>query len=350
MTATLRYVPADPGGVVSVDRMRLYALPARTGVPLVDTTATTAQADGSWLIAMTEQSAGTYYARTTVSYTDGPTLEDNNDTVTFPLVTAAQPGDPIAPWVTVGALQADPRLSGLTEAILILAAQAATEVLWGLSGRQFGGLRTSDVLVLPPACGCDHARIGRSDMWGGASSALGGIGGSWPFGWIFGCACRAEVALPDRPVTGIVRVSIDGVTVAPAGYRLDDNATLVRVDGAYWPLTGSGLADTARPRMRVVYLWGLTPPAAGVLAAQTYATEIALAAAGSSDCRLPDRVTRITRQDVEKTFADPTVLVEKGLTGLTTVDVWTHSVNPRGHSGTKPRVLTPDLPRMRRTS
>jgi hypothetical protein len=262
-------------------------------------------------------------------------------------MTAAAVGDPIAPWVTGATLQADPRLVSIDIAKLDTWAQAATEILWGLSGRQFSGLRTGDVLVLPPACGCDiGAAVGRSDMWG----AQGGLVGYWPIGWIFGCSCRAEVTLPDRPVLSITEVTIDGAVLDPAGYRLDDNAVLVRTDGSYWPLVGTGIADTTTPRMHVTYEWGLAPPAAGVLAAQAYATELVLAGVGSTECRLPDRVTSITRQDVLTTFADPTVLLEHGMTGLNTVDAWVHSVNPRAHSGARPRVLSPDLPRIRRTS
>lgn len=264
-------------------------------------------------------------------------------------MTAAAVGDPIAPWVTGVTLQADPRLAALDVDKLDLAAQAATEILWALSGRQFSGLRAGDVLVLPPACGCDvGAAVGRSDMWG-AQSSLGGLAGYWPIGWIFGCSCRAEVTLPDQPVRSITSVTIDGTVIPPSGYRLDDNAILVRTDGSYWPLVGVGLTDTSAPRMHVVYVWGHEAPSGGVQAAQVYATELALAAAGSTDCRLPDRVTSITRQDVIKTFADPTVLLEHGLTGLTFVDSWVGSVNPRAHSGSRPRVLSPDLPRIRRT-
>lgn len=348
MTAqTVTYRPADPLGVTSVDRLRLYTDAARTGTAAVDVGPAVQQPDLSWIFTLPDGiTAGTYYARTTVTYSDASVSDDLTDTIDLPIVAAAQPGDPIAAWVTVAELQTDTRIASVDAAVLARSAQAASEVLWALSGRQFGGLRSADILVLPPACGCDQASPGRSVMWGASSSSLGG---AWPFGWIFGCACRAEITLPDRPVTGIVRVSIDGLTVAPAGYRLDDNATLVRVDGSYWPLTGSGIADTATPRMRVVYLWGLVPPVAGVLAARAYATELALAATGSSDCRLPDRVTSITRQDVIKTFADPQQLVENGLTGLTGVDLWVRSVNPRGQTGTRPRVLSPDIPRMRRT-
>lgn len=262
-------------------------------------------------------------------------------------MTAAAVGDPIAPWVTGATLHTDPRLAAIAIPTLDLAAQAATENLWALSGRQFSGLRTGDVLVLPPACGCDiGAAVGRSDMW----SSQGGMVGWWPIGWIFGCSCRAEVTLPDRPVQTVTSVTIDGTVIPSSGYRLDDNATLVRKDGAYWPLVGSGLADLTTPRMHVVYEWGRVAPLGGVQAALVYATELALAIVGSGDCRLPDRVTSITRQDVITTFADPTVLLDHGLTGLSSVDAWLHSVNPRSQSGQRPRVLSPDLPRIRRTS
>lgn len=263
-------------------------------------------------------------------------------------MTAATVGDPVSPWVTLVQLQADARLAAVDPAILTRSAQAATDLLWALSGRQFHGLREAQVSILPPACGCFGDRwTNRSDMWS-AGSTVGGLGWA-PWGW--GCGCHVSVDLPDRPVIEIASVTIDGDVLDPAAYRLDDNATLVRVtDGDLWPLAAGGVADEQTPRMVVAYTWGLEPPAGGVAAAAQYATELALAATGSSDCRLPDRVTSITRQDLIKTFADPQQLVENGLTGLTGVDVWVRSVNPRAQTGARPRVLSPDLPRMRRTS
>jgi hypothetical protein len=341
---TVRYVPADPLGVVSVDRLRLYDTAERTDPPAVDVTSATQQPDGSWAIPLADDvPAGTYYAKVTVTYDDGVTADDSNDTITLPLVAVAQPGDAIAPWVSATELAANPRLSGVDAAVLTRSAQAASENLWALSGRQFAGLRSADVLVLPPECGCDPAPPGRVDVWGPSGDVMGW----WP-GWVFGCSCRAEIVLPDQPVNSIVRVTVDGETVDPAGYRLDSGSTLVRVDGTYWPLASSGVRDVTAPRLQIGYLWGRTVPAGGVLAAAAYATELALAALGR-DCQLPDRVTRITRQDVEKVFADPGQLIEKGMTGLTLVDQWVRSVNPRGLPGTPARVLSPDLPRVRST-
>lgn len=350
MTAsTVTYVPADPLGVDLVTRLRLWTTADRSGTPVVDVGPAVQQPDLAWQFTVPDGTPdGLYYATTTVRYTDLTTQDDADDTVTLPFLPAAQPGDPISPWVTTNALHIDARLAALDLGLLGRCAQAATDLLWALSGRQFGGLRTADLLVLPPACSCDQSRVGRSDMWSTNSGSFPGVGG-WPIGWVFGCACSAEVTLPDTPVDSIVRVSIDGVTVSAAGYRLDDNAILVRTDGSYWPLTGLGIADTATPRMRVVYVWGLTPPTGAVIAAQMYATELALALTGNSDCRLPDRVTSITRQDLIKTFADPTVLLEQGLTGISVVDQWVRSMNPRAQTGARPRVLSPDLPRMRRT-
>lgn len=263
-------------------------------------------------------------------------------------MTAAAVGDPIAPWISEAQLVADSRLASVDPTILTRSAQAATDVLWALSGRQFHGLRSATVAVLPPACGCGGQRwSNRSDMWG-AGSTIGGLSGA-PWGW--GCGCQVSIDLPDRPVIAVTSVTVDGTVLATSAYRLDDNATLVRVtDGDLWPLAGAGFSDEQKPRMVVAYTWGLDPPAGGIVAAQVYATELALAQTGSSDCRLPDRVTSITRQDVIKTFADPLQLVENGLTGLSGVDSWVRSVNPRAHTGTRPRVLSPDLPRMRRTT
>jgi hypothetical protein len=47
---------------------------------------------------------------------------------------------------------------------------------------------------------------------------------------------------------------------------------------------------------------------------------------------LPERVQTITRQGVTVGFLDPQDFLEKGRTGITMIDLWLRSVNPRGIS------------------
>ena len=49
-------------------------------------------------------------------------------------------------------------------------------------------------------------------------------------------------------------------------------------------------------------------------------------------CKLPDRITSINRQGVSWTVLDPLDFLEKGLTGLGSVDQWISGVNLRGYT------------------
>jgi hypothetical protein len=93
--------------------------------------------------------------------------------------------------------------------------------------------------------------------------------------------------------------------------------------------------------MEVVYSYGQGPPDGGRLAAGALAGQIALWLAGSKDCKLPERVTSVSRQGVSMTVVDPADFLDKGRTGISVVDLWLAAVNPHGHRQ-RPRVWSPD--------
>jgi hypothetical protein len=66
-------------------------------------------------------------------------------------------------------------------------------------------------------------------------------------------------------------------------------------------------------------------------------------------CRLPQRVTSISRQGVSVSLADVDQLLENGLTGLTTVDNIIRAFNPY-RLPSRMKISSPDLPTMRRTT
>lgn len=85
MSSTLSYTPADPGVVVTVSRMRLFATAERTGEPVADLTPGVLQPDLTWLFTLaTVPPDGTYYLTTTVTYTDGVTADDISGEIVVP--------------------------------------------------------------------------------------------------------------------------------------------------------------------------------------------------------------------------------------------------------------------------
>jgi hypothetical protein len=70
--------------------------------------------------------------------------------------------------------------------------------------------------------------------------------------------------------------------------------------------------------------------------------------AHNQKCALPDRITNVTREGVTWITLDPLDFLDKGLTGIGTVDQWLSSVNRRGYATlidplTEPRLLTSEL-------
>ncbi|MFT4086134.1 MAG: hypothetical protein QM658_03115 [Gordonia sp. (in: high G+C Gram-positive bacteria)] len=157
----------------------------------------------------------------------------------------------------------------------------------------------------------------------------------------FPCPCVAgsQIALPG-PVHDVVAVMIDGHTLATADYKVRDRRWLCRIDGHRWPQhQRMDAADDAEGAFTVTYRRGLLPPSEGQLAAGLLACDI-LSGIGGGACALPANVTSVARQGVNIEI-DPVAYLDAGLTGISVVDQWIRSVNPRGLRST-PRVLSPD--------
>lgn len=191
--------------------------------------------------------------------------------------------------------------------------QVASDVLFNLTGRQWPG--ECSTTVRP--CG-----YRRADSCGCMSSRT--------------CGCRrlSELQLPG-PVVSVEQVKIDGEVVPTARYRVDDHRHLVYLpesDSAErqgWPCCQRlDLADTEDDTWSVTYTFGMAPPPGGVRAAAALGCQLALACSPESagQCRLPKRVTSITRQGVTLAMIDPLTLFADGLTGLAEVDLWVQSI------------------------
>lgn len=149
---------------------------------------------------------------------------------------------------------------------------------------------------------------------------------------------RRGFKLPGYPVTSIEEVVIDGETVDPDLYRVDDQRWLIYIppvpysagDRQNWPtVNNERLALGSDGTWSIDYFYGNGPPPGGREMAASLGCELAKSCSSDSEgeCRLPQRVTSIARQGVSMAILDPLTLFSDGLTGLPEVDMWVAAMN-----------------------
>lgn len=201
----------------------------------------------------------------------------------------------------------------------------AVQVLWALSGRQYG---VCPVIARPCPQGYPYPYGyligGPLVVWDGANwrNVLCGCGPT--------CDWRAPtvVHLGSRvglPVREVLEVVIGGELIDPSEYRLEGDL-LYRI-AAPWPQQ-----DLTRPldepgTWSVTFTRGTPPPLGTAKLVGQLAAEF-LAACNGGKCRLPRRVQTVTRQGVTYQMVDPTDIYETGRTGIPEIDLWLSSVNP----------------------
>ena len=252
------------------------------------------------------------------------------------LLKGCTPADPESPAES-GEVTFCTHLNTLDEDTRDVVIGAAIAYLWNVTGRKYGTCPTS---VRPCEDDCNGSR--RYPYWGWTGvSGLGWVGSYsflrpiiWNGDWInlacgF-CADRCEcgqgvssLRLPG-PVAEILEVRVDGAVLPETDYRLD-NTGLVRLGGERWPKCQDMSADpmTDPDTFMVTYLRGRSAPPGGQLAAGTLACELAKMICGDKGCKLPKRVTSISREGVTIDLLDSfSTMWDKGSTGLLVVDMW----------------------------
>lgn len=189
--------------------------------------------------------------------------------------------------------------------------------LWGWTKRQFGTttswLRPDETCDRPPTYQYLPPVVSWPMMCGVCRSCE--------------CSCTGLTSLwISAPVAEVKQVVIEGVVLPEDSYRLEGGHRLVRTDGGQWP----GFQNISEP-VEQDGAWGVevvvgTPvPTGGRIAAAILACELVLAACNSKECRLPQRVTSITRQGVAMTMLDDFEGLQKGRTGIWLIDSWVSS-------------------------
>lgn len=217
------------------------------------------------------------------------------------------------------------------------ALEAATEVLYSLSGHRFG-ICQLELWPCRRSCFGDIWPFGSNWwQWGGSSSyypqpAL--IAGMW-FNLTCGqcadqCSCTtlSQVKLP-TPVSEVVEVRVDNVVLTPdVDYRLDNYNMLTRLGGDEWPLCNDFSQTAGTGTWSVTIRIGEEVPQLGKMAVGELACEFAKACLGQ-ECRLPQPLTSLARQGISMSFVDPNALFAEGRIGLYFSDLFIATYNPK---------------------
>ncbi len=104
----------------------------------------------------------------------------------------------------------------------------------------------------------------------------------------------------------------------------------------------SAVGCATRRRVDVVYNYGNKPSGLVTHAVQVLAAEMQKADADDDSCRIPERVTSVTRQGVSWTLIDPMDFIDRGRTGIVEVDMAINAATTKGKA--RPRVWSPEFP------
>lgn len=224
----------------------------------------------------------------------------------------------------------------------------ATSYLWAATGRRYG---VCPVTVRP-------SQNRRSEILyqdfavAPGQSGLGVAGGPFLFGgrWFnAGCAsacCGASACavVLRGPVASIDEVTVGDEVIPASAYRVDMTGgvyLLVRVDGECWPSCQDFTADEGEPgSFTVTYGHGIPLPLVLQIALAMLACEYTKALVGGP-CKLPSKMTRLSRQGVEVELEAPDATGES--TGIREVDQVVALLNPGGRTS-PPMLFSPDLP------
>jgi hypothetical protein len=140
------------------------------------------------------------------------------------------------------------------------------------------------------------------------------------------------IVLHGRPVVDVESVTLEGST-DPLAYTVENKhrirLTRAAMAGDYWP-TGRLLGYCPGPRrIAIRYTYGSPAPAEVQLAIDVLAEEFQKVIDGDiGECRLPDRVTSISREGMNMTLLDPQDFLDQGRTGIEEVDQALSRFNP----------------------
>ena len=253
-------------------------------------------------------------------------------------------------WADVSDMGANATSPNALEAL-----KAASYLLWVLSGRKYSGMcETTETYVNETGC-CSSGQclfqtieLPNSNLqsfcsknygyYGGYASGRGGY-------YVRGdddCGSHRALFLRNRPVRRVLSIKRDGEELNLALYDVYDRAFIAPADPDHCNDDFWDIHD-----VEVTYLWGSYPPAIGKMAVLELADQFVKAVECPSECKLPERITSVSRQGVSFQVFDPLDFLDNGRTGIYTVDMFLKTVNPN-KAQKRARVFSPDMPQARR--
>lgn len=218
------------------------------------------------------------------------------------------------------------------------ALKAASYMLWALSGRRWGGIHAVTeeyrcVRGYPGVAGWIVSSEDYRASMGRMHALFGPLWGSAPG--------QGVLYLRNRPVRSVISMRrIGGEELDTSLYAVYDRAFIA-------PIAGDCSDPCFDPCcLEVSYTWGTPPPEMGRIAAIELANEIVKAVECPEDCKLPERITSVSRQGVNFQVYDAQDFLSDGRMGIYTVDVFIKAVNPM-KAQKRARVFSPDLPAAR---
>lgn len=145
-----------------------------------------------------------------------------------------------------------------------------------------------------------------------------------------------KLYLRQTPALAVTSVSVGGTVLDPSSYQLRNNSFLVQTNLLNWNMS---LAS----EVCVTYDWGLKPPAMGKLACTLLTNELIKSYTMPSQCKLPERVTSVSRQSVSFSVLDPHTFLNEGKLGIYLVDAFITTANPN-RAKKRAKVISPDRP------
>jgi hypothetical protein len=250
-------------------------------------------------------------------------------------------------WPAVGDQICCEDWDSFSAALQTQASEYAKLVLWAATGRQYG---LCELTVRPCGRFCENCGYNGWYYDGMGTWMPYVFNGEWHNCWCGGgpgcCTCSpdCQVYLPG-PVAEITSVRVDGASLNVTGGDVFvlDQQWLVRTDTtACWPLcSDQNLAPGDLDAFEVTYLRGIPVPTALANAYALLSCEYAKACLGLP-CRLPGRVSSISRQGVSISMIDVNDLLRNNLTGIWEIDQTIAALNPYGLKG-RTRFWSPDV-------
>lgn len=225
----------------------------------------------------------------------------------------------------------------------------ASSFLWGATGRRYG---VCPVSVRPNQPSGAEVVYQAFPVIPGSHNGLGGPSGPFLFsgrwfnaGCVSACCRNQACAIVLRgPVHSVDEVTVGTEVIPASSYRVDVTGgayLLVRTDGQCWPVCQNFTVEPGEAgAFEVTYGLGLALPVELAIATALLACEYASALAGGP-CKLPAKMTRLSRQGVEVELEPPAPGERK--TGIREVDNVIEELNPSGRDS-PPVVLSLDLP------